>query len=242
MSRARVTLYEFVPYGAPELLEVRETYLTRALATSSTGLVVLFAIAIAASAWFARHGGEILVPNDRVHDFIPAPKFPPPPRIQPEKPTGPSVAKPHFAIPLPVSDDSAPPDQTIASQDELGHSGSGEVSGNADGVMPDAPPSIDPVPSIHDWVYYDEEPAIVSQVKPEYPDMAREAGVDGTVQLRVLVGKDGRVKDVHVDQSIPLLDKAAVAAARQWVFTPALSNGHPVMVWVAVPIRFTLHH
>jgi protein TonB len=61
------------------------------------------------------------------------------------------------------------------------------------------------------------------------------------VTLRVLVGLDGRVKDVSVDRGSPLLDAAAIAAARQWVFTPALSNGRPVMVWVAIPVRFSLH-
>lgn len=240
MSRARVTLYDFVPYGAPELLEVRETYLTRALATSSTGLVVLFAIAIAASAWFARHAGEMVVPVNPVHEFDPAPNFIPP-VIQPAQPNAQPVPSHDAAVPLPVPDETAPPEAVIASQDELGRLNPGNLpEGGGGGATAD--PVADTPPLIGDWVYYDEEPAIVSQVKPEYPDMAREAGVDGTVHLRVLIGKDGRVKDVHVDRSIPLLDKAAVAAARQWVFTPALSNGHPVMVWVVVPIRFTLHH
>ena len=52
MNRPRVSLYEFVPYGAPELLEVGESYLTRALATASSGLVVLFAIGVAGSSAF----------------------------------------------------------------------------------------------------------------------------------------------------------------------------------------------
>ena len=241
MSRPRVTLYDFVPYGAPELLEVRETYLTRALATASTGIVVLFAVAVAASGWLSRQPAEALVPVVPPHTLWPAPTLPPPafPLV---KPHAPPAAPKQYSHPVPVPDDAAPPDQAIASQDDLGKSTSGDVRDDGGGVVQEETGGGEPVPGRNDWVYYDEPPTAITQVKPVYPDIAREAGVDGTVMLRVLVGKDGRVMDVHVDRSIPMLDGAAVSAARQWVFTPALSNGHPVMVWVAVPIRFTLHH
>lgn len=35
-----------------------------------------------------------------------------------------------------------------------------------------------------------------------------------------------------------MLDEAAIAAVRQWVFRPARSNGKPIATWVAVPVRF----
>ena len=241
MSRPRVTLYDFVPYGAPELLEVRETYLTRALATASTGIVVLFAIAVAASGWLARQPVATLVPIAPGHQFERIPEFPPPP-VPLAQPTAPHVSAAKHALPLPVPDRLAPPEQPVASKDDPGQTATGNVHENGGGDATNVPIAVEPVPGITDWVYYDEPPKVLTQVKPEYPDMAREAGVDGIVQLRVLVGKDGRVMDVHVDRSIPLLNEAAVAAARLWVFTPARSNGHAVMVWVAVPIRFTLHH
>jgi len=59
----------------------------------------------------------------------------------------------------------------------------------------------------------------------------------------VLVGRDGRVRDAVADprHSITMLDPAALEAARQWVFKPALANGKPVAVWVAVPFSFRLH-
>jgi protein TonB len=59
--------------------------------------------------------------------------------------------------------------------------------------------------------------------------------------VQALVGKDGQVKDTRVVKSIPMLDQAAVVAVKKWVFKPALSNNKPVAVWVAVPVRFTLH-
>ncbi|MCC6349550.1 MAG: energy transducer TonB [Candidatus Eisenbacteria bacterium] len=239
MNRPRVTLYEFVPYGAPELLEVRDTHLIRALATASTGLVILFALLLAASAWLARHAGERFLPDPVVVTLEPPPTLEPVAPL-PTPPTAPRISPAGAAHPVPVPDATAPPEAPIASQDELRRSDAGAATPSDGGVATPAPPADEAVPGLRDFVLYDEPPAVVTQVKPEYPEIALEAGVDGTVRLRVLVGRDGRVKDVHVDRSVALLDEAAVAAARQWVFTPALSNGHPVMVWVAVPIRFSL--
>ena len=65
--------------------------------------------------------------------------------------------------------------------------------------------------------------------------------MDGVVMVQALVGKDGHVKDTRVVKSIPMLDASAVAAVKQWVFKPALSNNKPVAVWVAVPVKFSLH-
>jgi protein TonB len=44
-----------------------------------------------------------------------------------------------------------------------------------------------------------------------------------------------------VRRSVPLLDGAALDAVSRWRFTPALNNGRPVRVWVAIPVRFSLH-
>jgi TonB family protein len=81
----------------------------------------------------------------------------------------------------------------------------------------------------------------VTKVAPEYPDLARQTGVDGEVRLRVLVGPDGRVVTTQIVKSIPMLDDAAVAAVLRWRFAPATRNGVPVCAWTAVPVRFTLH-
>ena len=70
--------------------------------------------------------------------------------------------------------------------------------------------------------------------------MAREAQIEGVVKLMVLVGKDGKVKNVKVEQSIESLNDAAKSAAMQAVFRPAMWQNKPVAVWVSVPIRFSL--
>ena len=103
------------------------------------------------------------------------------------------------------------------------------------------PPPDEALPKFGDYVYVEELPEAITKVAPEYPTTCREAGVEGTVMVQALVGKDGRVKDTRIVKSIPMLDEAAVAAVRQWVFKPALSHDQPVAIWVAVPVKFSLH-
>lgn len=89
----------------------------------------------------------------------------------------------------------------------------------------------------------DQLPTSVRSVKPIYPELARDAQLEGLVVVFALVGRDGRVLDVRLDpdRHVPILDPAALAAARQWRFEPAMSSGHAVAAWVSVPFRFVLH-
>jgi len=64
--------------------------------------------------------------------------------------------------------------------------------------------------------------------------------MEGTVMVRALVGKDGKVQKAFVTESLPMLDDAAVASVRGAIFKPALQQHKPVAVWVQVPMRFTL--
>lgn len=90
------------------------------------------------------------------------------------------------------------------------------------------------------FVRIDQPPRALTTVQPGYPEIARESSVEGTVVIQALVGKDGRVEDTRVAQSIPVFEDSAVAAVRKWTFEPAKANGKPVAVWVAVPVKFTL--
>jgi len=102
-----------------------------------------------------------------------------------------------------------------------------------------APPT--DLPPFGQYVYVEVLPEAVTHPAPAYPTIAREAGVDGTVMVQVLVGTDGLVKDTRIVKSIPMLDGAARDCAIQYVFKPALSHDKPVAVWVAVPVKFALH-
>jgi len=94
-------------------------------------------------------------------------------------------------------------------------------------------------PQSRDGVVVDRVPAVVRRVEPRYPDVAREAGVDGVVMVDAVVGCDGHVADMRVIKSIPMLDAAAEEAVRQWTFVPAVRERNPVAVWIRIPIRFS---
>ena len=83
-------------------------------------------------------------------------------------------------------------------------------------------------------------PAKIADIAPVYPAIARAAGVQGTVLLQATIGLDGRVEDLQVLRSVPLLDQAAVTAVRQWRYTPTLLNGQPVAVVMTVTVGFRL--
>ena len=81
---------------------------------------------------------------------------------------------------------------------------------------------------------------LISQPKPAYPPLARMAHIQGVVELRAIIGKDGSVQDLTVISGPPLLVPAAVTAVQQWVYQPTLLNGDPVEVDTQVDVNFTL--
>jgi periplasmic protein TonB len=232
-------LYEFMPYGAPELKEVARKYLVRATIFGSAMWIALFVLSFG-SVQILKHAPKetsvIVVPYRELAAPPPLSNDAPPPQVA----VATAVAPPSVGIAVPVPDAEAPPEQTIASQSEIAQTTGSVETGGDQGIVV-APPSEEELPRFGEYVYVEELPEAITKVPPQYPDIAREASVDGTVLVQALVGKDGKVKDVRVQKSIPMLDAAAQAAVRQWVFKPALSNNKPVAVWVAVPVRFTLH-
>ena len=86
-------------------------------------------------------------------------------------------------------------------------------------------------------------PVVVKEVKPDYTDEAKAAGIRGSVWMRVVVQADGMVGDVQVTRSLDTefgLDNQAVRAAKQWEFKPASKDGKPVAVEVTLEMTFTL--
>jgi TonB family protein len=83
-------------------------------------------------------------------------------------------------------------------------------------------------------------PELITRVDPVYPEVARQAGVAGAVILQVRTDVKGRVKDVMVLRSIPLLNKAAIDAVRKWVYEPLLIDGEPREAVFTVTVSFAL--
>ena len=108
----------------------------------------------------------------------------------------------------------------------------GVVGGVAGGDAPDGPVRVGGTI---------KDPQKLKHVNPSYPAEARQARVQGVVILEALISVDGRVQDVKVLRSVPMLDEPATEAVRQWVFTPTLLNGVPVPVIYTVTVNFALH-
>ena len=102
------------------------------------------------------------------------------------------------------------------------------------------PPLEDALPGPDVFVAVEVLPEQLRMDSPIYPPLARELGIEGTVMLRILVSKEGRVLDCIVMSGNPMLVDAAIVAARTAVFSPALQQQKPVAVWVQLPIVFSL--
>ncbi len=86
-----------------------------------------------------------------------------------------------------------------------------------------------------------EPPRLLREVKPDYTEEARRAGVTGEVLLEIVVRRDGTVGDVRVLRGLGRgLDGRAVDAVRQWRFSPARRQQAPVDVMVEVAVEFRL--
>lgn len=151
---------------------------------------------------------------------------------------------PRIAVPEPVADEKAVT-QTIATQTEMAEAlapitfdNSGSSRGTGDSLVIQT--DIDTSPAPDDFIAVDEEPVRVSIDPPVYPDVARAAGVEGTVLVRVLVGKNGKVKDVIFIDGPEALKEAALKSARSSVWRPALVDHKPLEVWVNMPVTFKL--
>lgn len=85
-----------------------------------------------------------------------------------------------------------------------------------------------------------KEPRRISDVRPVYPAIAQQAGIEGIVIIEAIIGTDGAVESARILRPVPLLDQAALDAVTQWRYTPTLLNGQPVKVVMTVTVTFNL--
>lgn len=83
---------------------------------------------------------------------------------------------------------------------------------------------------------------LIKRVQPEYPPLARQTRISGTVRLHVIIGKDGTVQQMEVLSGHPLLLQASLDAVKQWIYRPTLLNGHPVEVDTTIDVIFALNN
>jgi protein TonB len=80
----------------------------------------------------------------------------------------------------------------------------------------------------------------IRRIDPVYPKIARDARIEGVVELEGIIGIDGRIHDLRVKGGHPFLVQAAVEAVRQWLYNPGTLNGELVEVIAPIVVTFRL--
>ncbi|UCF62993.1 MAG: energy transducer TonB [bacterium] len=140
----------------------------------------------------------------------------------------PPPARPSIPI---ASEDEDIPDELTIEETEI------DFTQPIDEAPPPPPEEEEP---IVEFYALSEKPEVVHRVEPAYPDLARKAGIEGMVVVKVLIGTKGDVEKVEVVKSHPMLDDAAMDAARQFKFKPGKQRDRFVKVWMTIPFTFRL--
>ncbi|MDP9339383.1 MAG: TonB family protein [Acidobacteriota bacterium] len=82
---------------------------------------------------------------------------------------------------------------------------------------------------------------LMNKVQPQYPPLARQTRISGTVRLHAIIGKNGQVEQLEVMSGHPLLVQAALDAVRQWKYQATTLNGEPVEVDTTIDVIFSLN-
>ena len=106
----------------------------------------------------------------------------------------------------------------------------------------DVPPPPSSGPKVKFIPSYDKPPKPIIPIKPVYPEIAQEAGIEGTIYIQFFIDKKGRVTEAWVQKGIPNtgLDEAALAAVKKSRWKPAQQRDKKVGVWQTVPVKFEL--
>lgn len=198
-----------------DLKQASMVYGRYALLASVLGFILLFNL-------FPTY--HIIPPMEGKASVLPVTVEPPDPLINPVVPR--AISKP--SIPIPAEDPKEienvliPPDSTLFER-------FGQEDPNA-------------IPAPGTFIAVERFPELIYGPPPEYPEIARAAGIEGKVYLQIFVGKDGKPRKIIVVKSDITEDceNAAVTAAWTYRFEPAMQRDKPVGVWVSMPITFKL--
>ncbi len=227
--------------------ELKHRY-QRNMLFSEAVIIAVIALAISAVALVA--GPDEPPPITSITDTITVELLPPPPPIDPDKVKAITIKhdipKPEFRLPKEGPDSDIEEDYVLPSQTELAIINApigidyGELDGKSLQITADIN---DYIPAPDTFIAVEEQPLKVSAPAPAYPEIARKAQIEGSVWLKVLIWTDGSVRDVIVLRESGAnagFEEAAIAAARQSIWRPALQNKQPVALWVAYEVKFRL--
>jgi protein TonB len=217
----------------------------------ANGTAVLLGIAIFASWYVIRNLDRDKGPVERQVRIVrytelgvpPSLATPKAPQVNVAEAVAQAVTPPSIGVPEPVPDEMAQ-STTIATSAEMSEflapitmEDLGIEAGDPFVVELD----VEVQPEPEEFVAVEEEPVRISIDPPVYPKAAQDADVEGTVLVRALVGKDGRVTECVILDGNAMLNDAAIACAKSAVFRPALLQHRPVEVWVIIPVTFKTH-
>ncbi len=103
-----------------------------------------------------------------------------------------------------------------------------------------APPPPPPAPTHPLRISHWSEGNLIYRVQPIYPPLARQAGIQGPVELRAIISQAGTIEKLVVLRGHPMLVPAAIDAVRHWRYRPYLLNGEPIEVEIEITANFVL--
>lgn len=231
-----------LPYGAYELKVIYQYNMLSATIITALGVgVIWFGLWIYKTVTYVDTSLIAVTTIESVMDLGPPPSIvQKPPQIEI---TQPKMAQPKVGIPKPVADDEMIDEEVVlATKEELAQINVSDLDfGNEDGIVVDIKELI---PSSTAFIKVEVQPKAVHKTKPDYPSLAKQAGLEGTVYIRVLLDEDGGVMDAIVFKESGAnagFEDAALNSAREWKFTPAIQNGRPIKIWVTIPFEFKLN-
>lgn len=232
------------PYGAYELkAKYQRNFM---IGTGSVlGLIVLILLGWQIIKMATAEDDLSAVPEVRIKTIA---ELGPPPTVVKRPPEvkiqNPNVAAPKVGIPKPVADEEVQDeDVQLATREELAEIVAPDVTAGAgdQNIVVDISED-EYLPPPDEFVAVEIQPEMIFQQQPEYPRLAKTAGLTGTVWVKALVDKDGNVRQAMVGKSsgTQSLDEEAVKAAYKNKFKPGIQNGRPVAVWVTYRVDFKL--
>lgn len=179
--------------------------------------------------------GDMPDPGPRLQPgrlFLPPPDQPPPPEDEPPPPEPPKPPPELTPQVMDMAKLDAPRPQMEPPRLDM------ELNTRLNTGLAVAPPG----PVRYGLGDVDKAPAVTARIPPTYPFLARRRGVEGAVQVRFLVTKEGRVQHLEIIKAQPqgVFEEAVLSSVRRWRFRPGVKDSQAVDTWVETTIRFEL--
>ena len=162
----------------------------------------------------------------------------------------PKIAPPKAAVPIPVEEEQVTEEpELMMSQAELAQAFDAQAAEEGELDIPAGSEIViggmadEDIPGSEVFIPFEVPPQPLPDFspQPEFPELARQAGMAGKVIVQVYVDKRGEVKKWKIMKADPAglgFEEEVEKVIKKWKFTPAIQQGNPVGVWVAVPFNF----